>query len=91
MKAVLEFELPESCIECPIRFVNTNTHKLYCGFGAVEALFFKKPDEIVANHIKMQFDSNSVLTRALNCPLKIVEDSSSEAIQTAQQGGQQNG
>jgi hypothetical protein len=90
MKAVLEFDLPESCIVCPIRYIETNTLRLFCGFGAVENLYKKTPDEIVAFHREKQI-SDYDGTRYSYCPLKIVEDSGFEAIQTAQQGGQQNG
>jgi len=57
MKAILEFDLPESCVVCPIRYIETNTHRLFCGFGAVDALYHNIPQKIVAHHFEKQVNS----------------------------------
>jgi len=69
MKAILEFELPESCLECPIRYVDAYL-RLLCAF--ISNTDGKNPPDTLKPNFDNNPGSGGARIRALNCPLKIV-------------------
>ena len=81
MKAILEFDAPESCDECLLCELSVGNGKYYCK-GIKTYWRDIVDDETVDGYGKIICNAKSITykeQRAPFCPLKIVEDAQSEA------------